>query len=147
MSLPIHLGGILHKLFTQHMTNHIRINSRRWWHKNLPMQCYHLFHNSVVYLAKNHHETCSPQMVPTAPLAQGQILTFVLLHTWTCECFHPLIMTWKCTGTYTLSIWHPWIHAHSLSLSLALPYGPKCETFNSFCAGLPSLSHSGWDQK
>ena len=31
-----------------------------------PMQCYHIFSNSmVVYLAKNHYDSYSPQMVPT----------------------------------------------------------------------------------
>ena len=42
-------------------------------HKKLqPMQCYHIFSNSmVVYLAKHHYDSYSPQMVPTNPLARG----------------------------------------------------------------------------
>ena len=38
-------------------------------HKKLqPVQCYHIFSNSmVVYLAKNHYGSYSPQMVPTNP--------------------------------------------------------------------------------
>ena len=38
-------------------------------HKKLqPVQCYHIFSNSrVVYLAKNHYGSYSPQMVPTIP--------------------------------------------------------------------------------
>ena len=38
-------------------------------HKKLqPVQCYHIFSNPmVVYLAKNHYGSYSPQMVPTNP--------------------------------------------------------------------------------
>ena len=38
-------------------------------HKKLqPVKCYHIFSNSmVVYLAKNHYGSYSPQMVPTNP--------------------------------------------------------------------------------
>ena len=48
--------------------SHIRIN-RLITHKKLPlMYCYHIFSNSrVVYLAKNHYENFSPQMVLTNP--------------------------------------------------------------------------------
>ena len=45
-------------------------------HKKLqPVQCYHIFSNSmVVYLAKNHYGSYSPQMVPTNPPGSWPII-------------------------------------------------------------------------
>ena len=49
------------------------------------MKCYHIFSNyMVVYLAKNHYGSYSPQMVPTNPLAHGlsvelQINLFIII--------------------------------------------------------------------
>ena len=45
-------------------------------HKKLqPVQCYHIFSNPmVVYLAKNHYGSYSPQMVPTNPPGSWPIM-------------------------------------------------------------------------
>ena len=47
-------------------------------HKKLqPVQCYHIFSNSmVVYLAKNHYGSYSPQIVPTNPPGSWPIEVF-----------------------------------------------------------------------
>ena len=65
--------AILHKSFFK--GRHI---NRVITHRKLPpMQRYHIFPNSrVVYLAKNHHENYSPQMVPTNPTGSWTIVGY-----------------------------------------------------------------------
>ena len=47
-----------------------------------PMECYHIFSISrVVYLAKNHYESYSPQMVPVTPNLGVWLMDYVLLYT------------------------------------------------------------------
>ena len=51
-------------------------------HKKLhPVQCYHIFSNSmVVYLAKNHYGSYSTQMVPTNPPGSWPIIMSCMLY-------------------------------------------------------------------
>jgi len=52
-------------------------------HKKLPLlHCYHIFSKTRgVYLAKNHYEHYSPQMVPTDPTGSRTICQFCGVYT------------------------------------------------------------------
>ena len=103
-------------------------------HNKLPqIQCYHTFSTSrVVYLAKNHYENYSPQMVPTNPTGSWTVL---VRRWWCCALIGWDVAAWFALVQWALALCEMW-RAHE-------PKGPVDRSSCRTSEFLPHWSKQG----